>query len=449
MKRTKALIKFWIIAGVTLVALVFTFLPIQGITTYRGVIGTIGARFDAESGGGMYAVYEARVPEKHSKASFSEKLKARMVQTELALRYESESAKTLYTDASVARQGGDRIRVEIPGVISVSPITELIENEIDLWFTDADDKDVMPASYIERVSITANQLTSSYELSIELDDDGVDALMEASGTLTVIDRAAKDRGASESSTYNTYKIAEIDLAEYTAGSRKITVAGLATEALNIAYYKLLAGARPLELKLVTADVVSSVDTEKTATLLLAGGIAAAVLLLVFFVLRYKGLGVLAGMSFLAFFVLLLLTAAVQPFGALTLTAAAAIVFGFALFAVSQIAAFGRLKEGYAQGKSFQASAASAYKQSFWTVFDIHLLTLVLGGALWLLGEGAVVGFAFVLILADVLSLLASTVLTRYLIRLTAAIYGDKLRPGLFGLHRRADVAQVAEETENV
>jgi len=431
--RKKAIIKLSAVSAVLALALVLTFLP---IIDYLAVTGTMAKRMDAESGGGLYAVYEAHMPANHkdrSKASFSEQLTARMRQSSYV------AAKNLQQVYNVApntvafkREGGNRIRVEVPGFLSVAPVCDLMEREIDLVIVDSSGGDAIPGSYILNAKMHPNQLTNSYDLYVDLDPSG-SKLWETStdSTFSIIDKAARDLyGESETdTTYGTgYKIED---------NLKLSGNRLIKEGVQggLSQIRILASARPLQLVLVETGAVSNNNAEKTLKILMCGIIAAAVLGLAFLLIHYRVLGALGAGSFLSAAVLLAFFMAVLPFSQLSLAAICAMAVSFALMLISHAALFERAKEEYALGKSVQASVASAFKRLFWPLFDIHVLTLVAGAILWILGEGAAAGFGIVLFMGSILSCAASLALTRWLFRLTIQIGGDEIDGGILALKR--------------
>ncbi|MDR1092578.1 MAG: hypothetical protein LBL66_00335 [Clostridiales bacterium] len=433
--RKKAIIKLSAILTLIAAALVFTFLPIDGIVKYRGVAGTAATRFDAESGGGMYAVYQARVPDVSSRARYVDQLNARMFQQNITVNTYLQNANV--SAAVFSRQGSDRIRVQV-GITEIAPICELMERKIELAVLDSAGVEVLEGSHITNARIKANQITQNYELFVELDAEGAEALAVVQGTLSVIDKASRDlyggeEGADGSEGYGYKLIDGLAL----AGSQ-LTVENSDSQKLNMAALRIVAGARPLELKLVGADAVSATDAERVAKLVMWGTVAAAVLVLAFLLARYRGLGLLAAASFLACSVLLAFFMAVLPFSKLSFAAVAAMAVCFILNLVGHIALFERVKEEYALGKSAQASIASAFKRLLWPLLDIHILAVAAGAALWLLGEGAAAGFGTVLLMGAALSCAATLAFTRYLIRLAIQIYGDGIDAGKLALKRPAN-----------
>jgi preprotein translocase subunit SecD len=435
--RKKAIIKLSVILTLVAAVLVFTFLPINGINKYRGVVGTMSSRMDAESGGGMYAVYQARVPEKASKARFSEQIYARQAQVRYTLAYTLQ-ARSINVSALDVTKSGDRIRVDVPDFTSIATICEIVEQKIDLAVLDASGNEVLTGDHIVNARLQADRLNQgSYELIVELDAEGVERLSLVSGTLSVVDKEqAQDRQEAAGNQYaeQLYKVLDnLSIESATAG--RLLATGTDTNALETGRLRILAGARPLELRLTDADAILAEDTELSATLLMCGGIAAAVLGIAFLIARYRGLGLLSSVSFLAVALLLAFFMAVLPFSQISWGSAAAMTVAFILSLTAHAALLERVKTEYALGKSVQASIASAFKRLLWPLLDIHILGVVTGAALWILGDGATAGFGSVLLMGAVLSSIAALAFTRWLIRLAIQIYGDGINAAKLSLKR--------------
>ena len=445
MKRRKSIIILSVIIGVLAAALVLTFLNLSGISgyrgsnPYRGFTGTIEANMGVQSQGGVVLVYRAQQTETKSKVSYATQLEARMTLMRVALRGEEGKNNALIsTNSDVARQGFDKIRIESMSTSAPRDVSDLVEDKLgekknaEIAFVDGMEQDIIGGHVIRNVRLFMR--LSNYILEIEVTDEGRAALEKSSiQAISIIDKTAKNAGGEESS-YLIGKLPDDFFTEGKMSSNKITFKEFSnSNDMYIKYFKLIAGSRPLALTLLSADAVNSNNAHSRAVLALLAGVAAAVLLSAFLIIRYKGLGIAAAVSFLGCFTVLLFFAAVLPFASLSFTALGVITLMMLLNAGSYILTFENIKEEYAKGKSVQASAAAGFKKAFWPLFDIHLFAAIAGAGLWILGSGALLSAGMIILFASALSMAASAGLCRYLLNLTMSVFGDDMNPSLFNL----------------
>jgi preprotein translocase subunit SecD len=87
-----------------------------------------------------------------------------------------------YTEATVARQGSDSIRVEIPDVQDPQEVVDIIGKPAHLEFRDPDGNVILEGSNIEECFVTQNQETQMYEVAFKLDAAGTKAFADATTT---------------------------------------------------------------------------------------------------------------------------------------------------------------------------------------------------------------------------------------------------------------------------
>ncbi len=434
MNKRKSIINLSIIVGILIILLVVAFFPGWGAKPYMGFPGTMKNRMDAEGNGGVVVVYKVKQTVDGSKARFSDQLSARLyyIQNELL---SNEKTNTLFTQNyrnEIASQGTNRIRIESQQASSYSEIVAAVGKSPSVVFTNSAGE-LAKGSIISNVRFTVK--AQSYVVEIEVTDEGKKILeTSSSDAISIIDKAAKDSGKEE----KDYKLFDVPAEIFTEGkmsSNKFTLTDTDTNALNGKYARLLAGATPLELTLISAGYISETSASTQATLALVAGIAAAVLLIAFFIVRYRGLGLAAVISMLAYMVLMLFFAAVLPFVSLSFLGLWAIVLMMFVNAGSHIFTFEKIRSEYQKGKSVQASTASGFKKTLFPLLDIHLFALVAGLAVWILGDGAAASAGMIMLFTSILSFASAAGLTMYLSRLFNSILGENLDPGLLGLKR--------------
>lgn len=165
------------------------------------------------------------------------------------------------------------------------------------------------------------------------------------------------------------------------------------------------GALPVQLKQQTAQTVSPTLGKSSLQAGLAAGIAGLVLVLLYIVFYYRGLGVVAffGLGLTA----ALLWAIVCILGktnnlALDLSGVTGVIVSIGITVDSYIVYFERLKDEVRAGRSIRTSVDRGFKRAFRTVLAADAVSFIAALLLYLLSIGPVRGFAFFLGLSTLL-----------------------------------------------
>jgi SecD/SecF fusion protein len=100
---------------------------------------------------------------------------------------------------------------------------------------------------------------------------------------------------------------------------------------------------------------------------------------------------------------------------LTLPGIAAFVLGIGIAVDSNIITAERIKDELRSGKTISSSLRAGAKNSFRTIIDAHITTLIAAGVLYFMGHGIVKSFAVVLIASIIINILTNVFLPRYLL----------------------------------
>ena len=142
---------------------------------------------------------------------------------------------------------------------------------------------------------------------------------------------------------------------------------------------------------------------------------------VFMAIYYKLFGLIADAVLVANVVLL--TAFLSLVGAaLTLPGIAAVVLTVGMAVDANILIYERIREELRNGVSPRAAITAGFDRAFSAIADSNVTALIAGLVLWLFGAGAVRGFAVVLVLGIATSMFTSLMGSRALVQI---IYGGK------------------------
>jgi SecD/SecF fusion protein len=207
------------------------------------------------------------------------------------------------------------------------------------------------------------------------------------------------------------------LADGISGGGQITGIGSIGEAQNIALV-LQTGALPVSFKQVENVDISatlgkdSLNQAKTAALIAL--LIVALFLLILY--RFLGLVAVAGLGIYAAFLyaaVLLLNVTV------TLPGFAGLILTIGVAADSNVVIFERIKEEVRAGKSIRAAVATGYQKGFHTIIDANVVTVITALVLFAVATAEVKGFALMLLIGTVISLVTAVAATRAMLGLLA------------------------------
>lgn len=140
-------------------------------------------------------------------------------------------------------------------------------------------------------------------------------------------------------------------------------------------------------------------------------IAGMLIVLLFMLVYYGGAGVIANIALVAN--LILIVGALASMGAaLTLPGMAGIVLTIGMAVDANVIIFERIREELRKGKGLRLAIADGFSKSYTAIIDANVTTLIASIVLLWLGRGPVQGFAIVLIIGIIASLISAVLLSR-------------------------------------
>lgn len=137
-------------------------------------------------------------------------------------------------------------------------------------------------------------------------------------------------------------------------------------------------------------------------------------MMIFFFIRYRMLGFVQLYTFLIYFFPMVLCVWAVPMLHLGYETALAVLFGAALLSISQVMVYETAKKEFALGKNITVVVKTAYKKTFWHIFDLHIAVALLAVVTFLISLAELRVFALALTLAAVFSGLCALAVGRFL-----------------------------------
>ncbi len=335
-----------------------------------------------------------------------------------------------YTEATVARQGDKKIRIEIPGVSNDEAI-EKLGTPGKLTFRNGNSEILMEGTseYIKNASgqFDANELGNFVVL--EFTQKGREAFAKA--TSAVYGSADPRLYIYLDETVQSYptvqEVIDSDTCQITGDFTAEDAAWLA----NI----IKEGQMPFSLELKsTSSVSASLGEKALSTSMLACGIG-ILLVMLFMLIFYRLPGFIANLALVSYIsIMLLVLCEFETFTNsvinLTLPGIAGIVLGVGMAVDANVIIFERIKEELGAGKTVGASTEAGFKRAFTAILDGNVTTFIVAVILFIFGTGTIQGFAVTLGLGIVISMLTAVVITHFLLK---SLIGLNIRnPKLYG-----------------
>jgi protein-export membrane protein SecD len=195
---------------------------------------------------------------------------------------------------------------------------------------------------------------------------------------------------------------------------------------------LNAGALPVQLEELSANSVGAKLGEQAMDFTVKAGFIGGALILLYMLLYYRLPGVVAVITLFAY-VYLILVVFNWLNATLTLPGIAALVLGVGMAVDANIITYERIKDEIRSGKTILSSFKSGSRRALGTIMDANITTIIAASVLFYFGSSAIQGFAVMLIVSILLSVLTAVFGARLLLGLLVTSRAFDKKPRLFGV----------------
>ncbi|MCZ8519050.1 MULTISPECIES: protein translocase subunit SecD [Paenibacillus] len=325
---------------------------------------------------------------------------------ETARSIESRANAQKVAEPEVTTEGKDRIRVRVAGVANEAQVREILKKPAELTFRGPDGtKEMVGSDFAVGAAKIGYDQSNRPQINIEVKD----AEKFRKVTEKLLDKPL--------AIYLDEKELSAPVVRNVLTDGKATISGSYTyeEAKQIADTINL-GALPLKLtEKYTQSVGASLGLQSLHQTVQASAIA-SVLIILFMLIIYRVPGLMASISIVTFIWAMLGVMYLMK-ATLTLPGIAAFVLGVGMAVDSNIITYERIKDELRSGKSLFSALKAGSKNSFRTIVDAQLTTVIAAAVLYFLGTGAIQGFALTLILTIFVSILTNVFFSRWLLHL--------------------------------
>ena len=176
------------------------------------------------------------------------------------------------------------------------------------------------------------------------------------------------------------------------------------------------GSMPTKLIEISSKTVSASFGENSLQKTFIAGVVGISLIILLLIILYNISGLIASISVLAYIFLTLLIFNLVG-GRLSLQGIAALVIGIGMAVDSAVISFSRVNEELRRKVSLRTAYEQGSKQSFISILDANITTLIAAIILFIFGVSSVKGFATMLIISIIVTFIVMVYLNRYLINL--------------------------------
>ena len=349
--------------------------------------------------GGVYTVYQA---ENNGDPDFDTKMESTV--SILTSRLTRQG----FTEATVTRQGSDRIRVEIPNVSDPNQILTIIGTPAQLYFVDEGGNNLMEGSMVKNAQAAQDQ-DGKPCIAFELTDEGAKIFAEAT---------AANLGKTISITLDGETISRATVNTVIAGGKgEITGNFTADEAKNLATL-ILSGALPLNLTQLEVSAISATLGVEALDRAIQAGIIGVALVMLFMLFRYRLCGLVADIALTIYIMIVVLLLALTG-AQLTLPGVAGIILGIGMAVDANVVIFERIREEVKNGRPIGSAVRKGFSNALSAIIDSNVTTIIAAVVLYAFGTGSVRGFALTLGIGVATSLVTAVFVTHKLLDIFA------------------------------
>lgn len=398
------------------IAAALSFVSYQGIGEGK-ILSAGNIKQGLDLSGGVYIVYEAD----------KEDVTAEEMQAAVSL-IQGRMDWNGWTEAEVAQEGTNRIRVDIPGVENAEEAIREIGQTAQLSFVDETGKVLltgdMVADATKQVGAIQKGSNAQPYVALKFNDEGKQLFAEATAAnigkpiYIVMDGEVISAPMVQSAI--------------TTGEASITGNFTGESAEELASL-IRAGSLPFNLNVIQMkNVGARLGADALATGVKAGAIGLA-LVLIFMLVVYKVLGFAADLALIIYVGLELIL--LNAFNiTLTLPGIAGIILSVGMAVDANVVIFERLKEELVQGKTLRVAIKNGFSRALPAILDGNVTTLIAAVVLFFLGSGTVKGFATTLIMGIIISMFTALVVTRLIVN--GLMQGGCSNPKYYGMRSK-------------
>lgn len=331
------------------------------------------------------------------------------------------------SEPEITIEGDDRIRVKLASVTNKEEAREVLSSTASLTFRDTSNHLLMTSEVLggnakvtsdeygkPAVSLSIKDKDTFYEVTSKV------SKMENNMIVIWLDfEEGKDSYSKEKNTCGSLSNSHcLSAATVSQGfSSDVIIQGnFTTEEAKSLVELINSGALPTKLTEISSRTVEASFGEASLNkTLIAGAIGIAIVIFIM-VAVYRFSGIIASIGVLLYTSLTFLVFYLIE-GVLTLPGIAAMLLGIGMAVDANVIAFERIKDQLKIGKTLDEAFKLGNSESLTSIIDANITTMIVAVILFIFGESSVKGFATMLIISIIITVLVMVFLVKLLLSL--------------------------------
>lgn len=330
------------------------------------------------------------------------------------------------SEPEIIIEGNNKIRVKLAGVKNEDDARRQLATVATLSFRDTEDKLLMTSDVLAsgKAKVTEDASGNPAVLLSVKDKDKFYAVTnrvkDYKENMIVIwldydpntNHFATEKNSCGTSGSNCLSAATVSQG---FASDVIIQGNFTTEEVNNLVDLINSGSLPSKLTEISSKTVGASFGDETLQKTLIAGIIGVICIVIILVLIYHFAGIVSSISMimytlLVFFIFWLIG------GVLTLPGIAALVLGIGMAVDANVITYSRIKEELYKGRSLEMAFKIGSKESFSSIFDSNVTTLLVAVIMFIFGESSVKGFATMLMITIFVTIITMIIITRSLLK---------------------------------
>ncbi len=365
------------------------------------------------------------------------------------------------SEPEITIEGKDKIRVKLAGVTDPEAAREYITVAGELSFRDSNDKKLMDKTVLASGTAAKISQDESGRPAILLNVKDKDLFYDVTSKISQTEDkliviwldytegvdSYKNATCGEFTNLNDAKCLSAATVSQGFSSNVIIQGNFTEEQVQNLVNLINSGSNNVKFREISSQTVGSAFGEDSLLKTEIAGILGIVLIILFLVLLYRFNGIIASSviliyTFMTFLIFYLID------GVLTLPGIAALVLGIGMAVDANVITAERIKEELRKGKTIKQAYQNGVKNSFSSIFDSNVTTFIIAIILFSFGESSVKGFATMLIINIIMTMLIVVLLTRIITYafINTGFFNGKLR--LFVNQSKKEIVNTNEKVES-
>lgn len=343
-------------------------------------------------------------------------------------------------EPEISIEGDNRIRVRLAGIDDEDEARNVLDTVASLTFRDVDDKLLMDSDVLTSggasvqyqngrpvVALSIKDTNKFYNVTKEISsresgknmiviwldfEEGVDSYSNET-TCNALGDSHCISAASVNSAFSSDVI--IQSSSFTKEEATTLV-----ELIN-------SGSLPTKLNELSSTVVGASFGSNSLNKTVVAGLIGIALIMIFLIAIYHFSGFITSLSIIMYSFIVFATFWLIG-GTLTLPGIAAIVLGIGMAVDANIISFERIKEELYAGRSLKSAFENGNKSSLSSILDANITTLIAAIILFIFSQSSVKGFATMLIINIIATLLVMVVINKKILKhfVNTGFFDDKI-----------------------